>query len=158
MCKSIDAAVAMVNRSIEMAKSNDDRRYYMDSVKLHKLLYIAQCHALSEYNVTLFEEKIEAHRCGPLVRGLDLIPGKCGFDIITKKLNHADFGTIDFPLSFSRKKAIDDVLEKYGTYSTEKIVYLIKGSSAFQRYEHLCEAHLPIEPEILQYAGYELFE
>lgn len=158
MCKSIDAAVAMVNRSIELAKEMDDRRYYMDYVKLHKLLYIAQCHALNEYDTRLFVEEIEAHRCGPFVRALDLIPGKCGFDLFTKRLNPTDFGTIDFPLSFSRKKAIEDVLNKYGTYSTERIVYTIKDTSAFQEYASLCESHQPIDLEVLRRAGSELFK
>lgn len=157
MCKSIDAAVSMINKSIALAKTEDDPRYYMDYVKLHKLLYIAQCHTLSRYGKTLFSEGIEAHRCGPLVDGLDIIPSKCGFDLITSWLEPLEFGTVDIPLSLTRDKAVDEVLEKYGTYSTEKIVSTVKGSDVYQGYLVAADTHPRIELNDLIQSGKELF-
>lgn len=158
MCKSIDAAITMVNKSVERVERTDDRNYYMDYIKLHKLLYIAQCHALDQYHTTLFEEEVEAHRCGPLVKGLDLIPGKCGFDLITWRLDPKTFGTIDMPLTYFRSKAIDEVLDRFGKYSTEKIVSIIKETQVYGKYVPDLEKHLPIEHTDLIEAGIELFK
>ena len=130
----------------------------MDFQKLHKLLFIAQCHAFTKYDTKLFEERIEAHRCGPLVMGLGMIPGKCGFDLIDWYLNPETFGTIDLPLTYLREKAIDDVLKRFGRLSTEKIVIIIKDTKAFEKYIPVLEQHLPIEREDLVYAGIELFK
>lgn len=157
MCKSIDAAITMVNRSIDRVETDDDRNYYMDFVKLHKLLFVAQCHAHNQYKTSLFEEEIEVHHCGPLVRGLDLIPGKCGFDLITWRLDAKSFGTVDMPLTYYRSKAIDDVLDKFGKFSTDKIVATVKNTPAFQKHLPCVNEHLPIPKEDLIQAGIDLF-
>ena len=112
MCKSIDVAIAMVNRSIDLADDGKHPEYYMDFVKLHKLMYAGCCYLRAKYDMALFEEKVSVHHCGPLVDGLSQIPGICGFDLIREPLNPADFGTIDMPLSYFRKEAIEKTLEK----------------------------------------------
>ena len=40
--RSIDVAVNILDKSIERGK--EDPSYYMDFVKLHKLLYLGQCY------------------------------------------------------------------------------------------------------------------
>ena len=45
--RSVDVAVDMLDKSIERGKK--DPNYYMDYVKLHKLLYLAQCYLSFKY-------------------------------------------------------------------------------------------------------------
>ena len=157
MCKSIDVAIAMINRSIERVSAENNPKYYMDFVKLHKLMYLGQCYIHSKYDMDLFEESITAHHCGPLVDGLSQIPGICGFDLIKDILNPSDFGTIDMPLSYFRIETIDKVLDKYGTYTTEEIVSIVKNTNAFSEYRSLCDAHPVLDRENIINAGKELF-
>ena len=51
MCFAIDAAMDMVNMSIELVEETGDSSYYMNSMKLHKLLYLSQC-AMLKITVT----------------------------------------------------------------------------------------------------------
>ena len=73
MCRAADVAMTMVNRSIELADKTKNTGYYMDLVKLHNLLYLAQCDMLVNYGRPMFVEQITAHQCGPYVEGL-LLP------------------------------------------------------------------------------------
>ena len=97
MCKVADVAMTMVNRSIELAQSTGDENYYMDFVKLHKLLYLGQCAMLSTYDQLLFEEQISAHRCGPYVEGIHFVPGTQGFGKI-----------IDYTRELEPYRAVED--------------------------------------------------
>lgn len=136
MSKSIDIAVAMINRSVDLATENDDPRYYMDYIKLHKLMYLGQCYLLSQYNMRLFEENIEAHDDGPHVDGIVGIPGFCGFDKIKAKIMDDDkVGTCILPLSYFRNETVDIILAKYGILSTWDIVALVKETCAYEIYE-----------------------
>ena len=67
MHKTADVAMKMVNHSIELKKKYGNDAYYMDFVKLHKLMYLAQCAMLANYGRPLFEEQITAYGCGPYV-------------------------------------------------------------------------------------------
>ena len=91
MCKVADAAMAMVNRSIKLAQDYGDESYYMDFVKLHKLLYLAQCSMLAQYGRTMFDEKITAHHCGPYVEGIHFIPRMRGFGQINVPFSEMKF-------------------------------------------------------------------
>lgn len=158
MCKSIDVAITMINQSIDRARSNEDDRYYMDFVKLHKLLYLGQCYIRSKYDMDLFEEDITAHHCGPVVDGLSQIPGICGFDLIKESLKPADFGTIDMPLSYFRNETIEKVLEEFGAFTTDQIVSKVKSTQAFSAYRSLCDSHPVLSRENIINAGNELFK
>lgn len=135
MCKVADAAMAMVNRSIELAWETRDKSYYMDFVKLHKLLYLAQCSMLAQYGQPMFDEKIAAHQCGPYVEGIHFVPRLRGF------------GKIEFPFSktefvrpsYRRMKVIEQVLEAYGRESTEDLIQITKETPAY------CAAAMEIE-------------
>ena len=157
MCKSIDVAIAMVNRSIDLADDGKHPEYYMDFVKLHKLMYAGCCYLRAKYDMALFEEKVSVHHCGPLVDGLSQIPGICGFDLIREPLNPADFGTIDMPLSYFRKEAIEKTLEKYGSCTTDQIVAIVKNTQAYSKYRHLRDSHPPLDRRSIAEAGLELF-
>lgn len=127
MCKVADAAMAMVNRSIELAWEARDESYYMDFVKLHKLLYLAQCSMLAQYGQTMFEEKITAHQCGPYVEGIRFIPKSCGFGKIQVPFLKTQF----VRPSYRRMKVIGQVLEAYGRESTEDLIQITKETPAY---------------------------
>lgn len=118
MCRAADAAMAMVNRSIELARKTRDESYYMDFVKLHKLLYLAQCEMLARYGRLLFEDRITAHQCGPYVEGIHFIPGECGFGQIRNPFDAIDF----VKPSYRQMEVIDATLESYGTLRTEELI------------------------------------
>lgn len=127
MCKAADVAMVMVNLSIEMAKEYGDESYYMDFVKLHKLLYLAQCSMLTQYGRTMFDEKITAHQCGPYVEGIHFIPRERGFGRIE---NHFTESTFVQP-SYRRMKVIEQTLEAFGRLSTEELIQYTKESPAY---------------------------
>lgn len=127
MCKVADAAMTMVNRSIALTKEYEDASYYMDFVKLHKLLYLAQCSMLTQYGRTMFDERITAHQCGPYVEGLHFIPSKRGFGQIEAPFSESEF----VRLSYRRIKVIDQVLEEFGRYSTEELIQYTKETPAY---------------------------
>lgn len=145
MCKVADAAMTMVNKSIELAKTNES--FYMDFVKLHKLLYLAQCRMLEQYGRTMFDERITARQCGPYIEGLHFIPSK------------RDFGEIKIPFSdnefvqpsYRRMKVIEQVLEEFGKLSTDELIQYTKESPAYRAVEDKIEEHVSpeISPELI---------
>ncbi len=158
MCKVRDAAAAMLNKSIDLAAKEDNPAYYMDFIKLHKLLFLAQCFILGKYNMPLFEETIYARKCGPYVDGIGFIPGKRGFGKITEKIV-ADQDEIPFlPISYTREQAIDYILKKYGTLNTDEVVAITKKTSAYQEYVDRYEQALPITECQMAKTGLILFE
>lgn len=129
MCFAIDAAMDMVNMSIELAEKTEDSRYYMDSMKLHKLLYLSQCAMLKTHKRSLFRDKIWAYRCGPYVDGIKSIPAKRGFGLIKNRFSReAD----DFvPPSVARRDILNRTLEEFGKKSTEELIQLTKNSTPY---------------------------
>lgn len=127
MCKVADAAMVMVNRSIELVRESGDESYYMDFVKLHKLLYLAQCSMLDKYGQTMFDEKITAHQCGPYVEGIHFVPHNRGFGRIEVPFSKSDFV---YP-SYRRMEVIEQVLKEYGKSSTEKLIQYTKRTPAY---------------------------
>ena len=143
MCTVADVAMVMVNESIRMAQINQDSRYYMDFIKLHKLLYLGQCCMLRQYERPLFAEDIRAHHCGPTVDRLDFIPAQCGFGTITESFSSSD---IAIP-SPSRLAVIDWVLENFGTWSTEDIIHCTKATPPYKMVKaQITETTKPVIP------------
>lgn len=141
MCRAADTAMAMVNKSIEMAVMWTNDNYYMNFVKLHKLMYLAQCSMLSEYGRPLFRENISAHECGPYVEGLHFIPRKRGFGLIQKKFSEADFITP----SYRRMEVIETVLEEFGARSTAELIQHTKGTVPYAYVaDMITESYKPI--------------
>ena len=143
MCKAADAAMAMVNLSIEMVKECGDESYYMDFVKLHKLLYLAQCSMLAQYGQTMYDEKVTAHQCGPYVEGIHFIPHERGFGRIESPFDERAF----VRPSYRRMKVIRQILEAFGGESTEDLIQRTKETLAYCAVADLIGEH--DEPEIL---------
>lgn len=157
MCKARDVAVVMINKSIDLAKEKNDDRYFMDFVKLHKLLYLGQCFILSRYGMRLFEDSISAHRCGPYVDGIGFIPAEYGFETLKEKITKSRNGMPFLPISYSRAETVDFILGKYGTRTTDEIVLITKGTSAYAAYKGSYDKHLIIQPDAMAKSGKQLF-
>lgn len=143
MCRVADVAMAMVNRAIDMAEETEDPSYYMDFVKLHKLLYLGQCYMMINYGRPMFDEKIFAHKCGPYVDGLSFIPGLRGFDEIRNRFSQNHF----IMPSFLRLATIEWVLSTYGACSTDELVEYSKSTPAYSEVAaDIAETHKPLIP------------
>lgn len=156
MAKSIDVAVDFLKKSIK--RGQDNPKYYMNYVKLHKLIYLAQCDILFNYDMKLFDDNITATDEGPYIDGLEMVVVKCGFDNI---LNIDDLKkcVIDLPLSFSRDETVDFILDKYSEYSTREIVLLANSTIAYQLlYDDSFNKPIPIKEELLKLTGMQLEE
>lgn len=121
----------MVNGSIERAIVTGNADYYMDFMKLHKLMYIGQCYMLARYGRSLFDEKVEAHFCGPYVDGISFIQGSRGFGLIDTPFDEKDFLR---PTLF-RSVAIEWVLQHFGKESTESLMEFTKETLAYMKAE-----------------------
>lgn len=132
MAKSIDVAVKLLEDSIKQGQS--DSRYYMDYVKLHKLMYLSYCYLNYLYGVDLFSEKITANSDGPYIDGLTIIPAICGFGNITnmEDLNELKKFKLTMPLSFSRNEICDVIMDTYGNLDTIELVRIAKDTLAYQ--------------------------
>ncbi|MBQ7345964.1 MAG: DUF4065 domain-containing protein [Oscillospiraceae bacterium] len=158
MCKSIDVAVAMLNKSIDYAFEYNEPKYYMDYVKLHKLLYLGQCYILSRYGLRLFEEDITAHNCGPYVDGIGTIPANYGFGVIKEKIQGDNSkGIIYLPLTFSRDETVNEILKEFGMCTTDEVVRITKETIPFKGKEGMFDNHPSISKEQLIEAGKDLF-
>lgn len=151
--RSVDIAVNILDKSIE--RGNEDPSYYMDFVKLHKLLYLGQCYLSFKYEMDLFKDKITATDDGPYVDGLKLIPVICGFDEI-KTMDEFKQCKMTLPLTFSRDETVDYILDKFGKYSTEEIVKFTKDTIGYQEvYGKSCNNE--INKELMIKTGKSLF-
>ena len=129
MAKSLDVAEAFLKKSIERGKENP--RYYMDFVKLHKLMYLGQCYINYHYGMNLFEERIIAVDDGPYIEGLRFVTGKCGFGEI-KNIDELKKYVLQMDLSFTRNETVDYILNMYGLYSTDEIVKIAKNTMGWK--------------------------
>lgn len=134
---SIDVAYHLLKKSITLGQKDSD--YYMDFVKLHKLLFLGQCYLNFEYGLDLFDDKITANADGPYVHGLNLVPALCGFgeikniDDLEMYLNCAIpyHLTHKLPLPLLRDETCDLILENFGNYSTMELVKMSKKTIAY---------------------------
>lgn len=156
MCMAIDAAMMMVNKSVDFARDKNDPRYYLDFMKLHKLLYLAQCCMLARSNKPLFKETITAHMCGPYIEGISAIPAKCGFGAIKERLDERQF----WPVSSGNREIIELVLEQFCDMSTEALTDMTKKSTAYSRYANeVTEINKPrISKAAMKQTGIELMD
>lgn len=142
MCQASDIAMTMINKSIELARTEYNSSYYMDFVKLHKLMYLAQCYMLSQYDSLLFEDRIVAHQCGPYVEGIHFIPKMRGFQKILKP-----FPLRSFVLpSYRRINVIDFAVKNAGKFSRDTLIQYTKSTAPYR----LVEAEITdtFKPEI----------
>jgi len=135
MARSIDVALTLLEKAIERGKIDSD--YYIDNVKLHKLLYLGQCFYRFCYDKDLFEDKIIAIEDGPYVEGLNFVVGLCGFDKI-KNVDDLREKVYLFPISPSRDEVCELLLDKFGKYTTDELVLITKKTSAYQKCYGCC--------------------
>ena len=128
MCYAIDAAMTLVNMSIDRAEKTGDESYYANYIKIHKLLFLAQCFMLENYGKPLFHERITAHRCGPFVDGLELLIAMRDSDPITERFRSDEF----VPLTSLRRGILEWIIYAFGTYSGEELVDATKSTRAYK--------------------------
>lgn len=150
MCFSRDAGMVMVNMSIDLARKKNDPSFYMDSMKLHKLLYLSQRAMLQKHGSRVFSEKIWAHKCGPYVNGLEIISAKMGFGLMREPFDPEE-NEIVWP-SVARVDILEDILEKYGGMTTEELVRITKETAPYQEVkDQITENYKPeITPESMK--------
>lgn len=152
MARSIEIALALLEKSIERGKTDSD--YYMDFVKLHKLLYLGQCLHRFKWNMNLFEEEIIASDSGPYVRGLDFVLAICGFDKI-KNVDVLRERVYFFPITFLRDETCEFILDNFGKCSTNEIVLMTKETMAYQKHYSCCNS--VISKSSMKKTGEDLF-
>lgn len=131
MAKSIDVATYLLDKSIERAQ--EDSSYYMDFIKLHKLMYLGKCYLDCMYGIDLFEEDITANSDGPYIKGINSVPAVCGFGKITNIDELKQYLKNDIlPLSLSREEICDAILDMFGKYSTLELVRITKNTLAYK--------------------------
>ena len=127
MCKVMDAAMIMVNKSIKMAEEKKDTNYLLDYVAVHKLLFLCQHKMLNKYGNPMFDEEIYAHECGPYVNGLTFLLLEKGSGPIREPFDEKDI----VPTTYIRQVVMEAVLDVYGGRSTEEIVRAAKNSKLY---------------------------
>lgn len=87
--------------------------------KLNKLVYLAQAEAVATTGEPLFEDRIEAWQCGPVVPAVIHAFGEWGDAAITEPTEHAE-------VKPNAARLIDSVAEKYGPLSAFDLVSLVR--------------------------------
>ena len=160
--KSIDIAYHLLKKSIKLGQ--EEPKYYMDFIKLHKLMFLAQCYLNYEYGLNLFDECITANEDGPFVNGINAIPAICGFgeiktidelnsylnDMMPFHINHR------LPLPALRDETCDLILDMYGKYNTLEIVKLSKNTIAYN-YSYSENSRNVITKALLTKTGEEIY-
>lgn len=150
--RSIDVAKALLEKAIHRGKG--DNCYYMDFIKLHKLMYLGQCYHQYKWGMDLFEEDVILDGSGPYVDGMNLIPAKCGFDKI-KEIKALEKDEFFFPLTLLRNETCDFILNWFGRYSTMELVKLTKNTEAYMNMLGCCNN--VINKEAMKKVGEDLF-
>lgn len=152
MVKSIDVALTLINESIKRGQNDPD--YYMDYIKLHKLMYLGQCLVRNKYGFDLFGEQVLASETGPYIEGLDVITAACGFDEIRTNEGLKKYTPVLIPIL--RKECCDLILDIFGKYNTEEIVKFTKNTYAY-RNSYIKNQNNIIHKELMTITGEELF-
>lgn len=87
--------------------------------KLNRLVYLAQVEAVATTGELLFEDRIEAWQCGPVVPAVIHAFGEWGDTAITEPIEHAE-------VKPDAARLIDSVAEKYGQLSAFDLVSLVR--------------------------------
>lgn len=157
MCKVRDVALAVLQKSIKLASERKSAQYYMDYVKLHKILYLGQCLVLSQYGITLFNENISAHHCGPYIEEeLDFITAAYGFEPIRTLVDRKGHEPVFLPLPALRNEIVDNLLDKVGAETTETIVKMTKNTTAYLKHKEDLDDKPIITIEDMTQVGKEL--
>lgn len=87
--------------------------------ELNRLVYLAQVEAVVITGESLFEERIEAWECGPVVPAVTHAFGECGDAAIVEPLEHAE-------VEPNAARLIDSVAEKFGPLSAFDLIALVR--------------------------------
>lgn len=89
--------------------------------KLNRLVYLVQAEAIATTGEPLFEDRIEAWQCGPVVPAVTHAFGERNDTVITEPTEHAE-------VEPDVARLIDSVAEKYGSLSAFDLVSLVRRS------------------------------
>lgn len=95
------------------------RRYPATIHKLNRLVYLVQAEAIATTGEPLFEDRIEAWRCGPVVPAVIHAFGEWGDAAITEPTERVE-------VKPDAARLIDSVAEKYGSLSAFDLVSLVR--------------------------------
>lgn len=95
------------------------RRYPATIHRLNRLVYLAQAEAIAKTGEPLFEDRIEAWQCGPVVPAVSHAFGGQGDAAITEPIEHVE-------VEPDVARLIDSVAEKYGPLSAFDLVSLVR--------------------------------
>lgn len=87
--------------------------------KLNRLVYLAQAEAVATTGELLFEDRIEAWQCGPVVPAVIHAFDEWGDTAITEPTEHVE-------VKPDTARLIDSVAEKYGSLSAFDLVSLVR--------------------------------
>lgn len=87
--------------------------------KLNRLVYLAQAEAVATTGEPLFEDRIEAWKCGPVVPAVTRAFGEWGDAAITEPIKHVE-------VKSDAARLIDSVAERYGSLSAFDLVSLVR--------------------------------
>lgn len=89
--------------------------------KLNRLVYLVQAEAIATTGEPLFEDRIEAWQCGPVVPAIIHAFGERDDTVITEPTEHAE-------VEPDVARLIDSVVEKHGSLSAFDLVSLVRRS------------------------------
>lgn len=95
------------------------RRYPATIHRLNRLVYLAQVEAVTTTGEPLFEDRIEAWQCGPVVPAIIHAFGEWGDAVIAEPTGRAEVRP-------DAARLIDSVAEKYGPLSAFDLVGLVR--------------------------------
>ena len=95
------------------------RRYPATIHGLNRLVYLAQVEAITTTGEPLFEDRIEAWQCGPVVPAVIHAFGEWGDTAITEPIEHVE-------VKSGAARLIDSVAEKYGPLPAFDLVSLVR--------------------------------
>lgn len=87
--------------------------------KLNRLIYLAQVEVIATTGEPLFEDRIEAWECGPVVPAVTRAFGEYGDATIAKPLEHVE-------VEPKAARLIDSVAERFGSLSAFDLVTLVR--------------------------------
>lgn len=157
MCKARDVALSIIQKSIDTAREKNDPKYFVDYVKLHKMLYLGQCMVLGKCNLRLFEEPVHAHNCGPYIEdSLNFVFNNYGTEPITdiKYEDGREPAVLDLPPL--RNEMVDLLIKNFGYFSTWDIVKFTKETAAYAQHRENLDGRPEISLDAMKAVGKEL--
>ena len=113
------------------------RDYPVTIHKLNRLVYLAQAEAVATTGEPLFEDRIEACQCGPVVPAVIDAFDEQGDAAIAEPTEHAE-------VKPNAARLIDSVAEKFGPLSAFDLITLVcrPGGAWARAYAQDCEAEI----------------